>query len=184
MVVTDLREELVAYVNGRPYLRRELEMPAAALHHAGQPCSLLRYKPCVKTQTALSLGCMSYLLTTSLTGSGQGGLPLPCEHWPRWPIMNVAVTALPNAVCNWAWWGRHPRSHAAVTGLFAHCAGGHCILLLMRIQCRRQWRLTIPCVWVLPMQRPSADSNSILGGPQKFHFMMKPGGHSFSMGFE
>ena len=36
MVATDLREELVAYVNGRPYLRRELEMPSAALHHAGQ----------------------------------------------------------------------------------------------------------------------------------------------------
>lgn len=35
MVVTDLREELVAYVRGVPYLRRELEMPAAALHHAG-----------------------------------------------------------------------------------------------------------------------------------------------------
>ena len=37
VVVTDLREELVAYVNGSPYLRRELEMPSAALHHAGQP---------------------------------------------------------------------------------------------------------------------------------------------------
>ncbi|KAL3150044.1 hypothetical protein ABBQ38_013395 [Trebouxia sp. C0009 RCD-2024] len=35
VVVTDLREELVAYVNGSPYLRRELEMPSAALHHAG-----------------------------------------------------------------------------------------------------------------------------------------------------
>ena len=37
-VVSDLREELVIYVNGWPYLRRELEMPAAALHHAGVPC--------------------------------------------------------------------------------------------------------------------------------------------------
>eukprot|EP00887_Chlorella_sp_A99_P002448 scaffold10.g2448.t1 len=35
VVVTDLREELVLYVNGTAYLRRELEMPAAALHHAG-----------------------------------------------------------------------------------------------------------------------------------------------------
>ena len=35
VVVTDLREELVVYVNGKPYLRRELEMPSAALHHAG-----------------------------------------------------------------------------------------------------------------------------------------------------
>ena len=34
-VISDLREELVIYVNGHPYLRRELEMPAAALHHAG-----------------------------------------------------------------------------------------------------------------------------------------------------
>jgi hypothetical protein len=35
IVVTDLREELVLYVRGIAYLRRELEMPAAALHHAG-----------------------------------------------------------------------------------------------------------------------------------------------------
>ncbi|KAL4440251.1 hypothetical protein ABPG75_003252 [Micractinium tetrahymenae] len=35
IVVTDLREELVLYVRGTAYLRRELEMPAAALHHAG-----------------------------------------------------------------------------------------------------------------------------------------------------
>ena len=35
VVITDLREELVLYVNGTAYLRRELEMPAAALHHAG-----------------------------------------------------------------------------------------------------------------------------------------------------
>ena len=34
-MITDLREELVLYVNGVAYLRRELEMPAAALHHAG-----------------------------------------------------------------------------------------------------------------------------------------------------
>lgn len=36
MIVSDLREELVAYVSGQPYLRRELEMPSAALHHAGE----------------------------------------------------------------------------------------------------------------------------------------------------
>ena len=41
VVVSDLREELVAYVNGTPYLRRELEMPHAALHHAGQLGTLL-----------------------------------------------------------------------------------------------------------------------------------------------
>ncbi|KAK9808828.1 hypothetical protein WJX72_004439 [[Myrmecia] bisecta] len=41
VVVTDLREELVAYVNGSPYLRRELEMPSAALHHAGIPSAKL-----------------------------------------------------------------------------------------------------------------------------------------------
>eukprot|EP00878_Enallax_costatus_P006221 GHUV01006524.1.p1 GENE.GHUV01006524.1~~GHUV01006524.1.p1 ORF type:complete len:1656 (+),score=579.22 GHUV01006524.1:267-5234(+) len=35
VVITDVREELVVYVNGVPYIRRELEMPAAALHHAG-----------------------------------------------------------------------------------------------------------------------------------------------------
>lgn len=35
VVVSDLREELVVYVNGQPYVRRELEMPSAALHHAG-----------------------------------------------------------------------------------------------------------------------------------------------------
>ena len=37
VVVSDVREELVGYVNGQSYLRRELEMPAAALHHAGKP---------------------------------------------------------------------------------------------------------------------------------------------------
>lgn len=35
VVLSDVREELVVYVNGVPYIRRELEMPAAALHHAG-----------------------------------------------------------------------------------------------------------------------------------------------------
>lgn len=35
VIISDVREELVLYVNGTPYLRRELEMPAAALHHAG-----------------------------------------------------------------------------------------------------------------------------------------------------
>jgi len=42
VVISDLREELVLYVNGRPYLRRELEMPAAALHHAGESPALNR----------------------------------------------------------------------------------------------------------------------------------------------
>ncbi|GLC33893.1 hypothetical protein PLESTM_000131000, partial [Pleodorina starrii] len=35
VVISDVREELVVYVNGTPYMRRELEMPAAAMHHAG-----------------------------------------------------------------------------------------------------------------------------------------------------
>ncbi len=35
VVVSDIREELVVYVNGSAYLRRDLEMPAAAMHHAG-----------------------------------------------------------------------------------------------------------------------------------------------------
>ncbi|GFR48167.1 hypothetical protein Agub_g10003 [Astrephomene gubernaculifera] len=35
VVISDVREELVVYVNGVPYMRRELEMPAAAMHHAG-----------------------------------------------------------------------------------------------------------------------------------------------------
>ncbi|KAG2424222.1 hypothetical protein HXX76_014752, partial [Chlamydomonas incerta] len=36
VVIADVREELVVYVNGVPYIRRELEMPAAAaMHHAG-----------------------------------------------------------------------------------------------------------------------------------------------------
>ena len=44
-VVSDLREELVVYINGWPYLRRELEMPAAALHHAGM-CSAAQHLSC------------------------------------------------------------------------------------------------------------------------------------------
>lgn len=35
-VVADVREEMAVYIAGRPYLRRELEMPATALHHAGK----------------------------------------------------------------------------------------------------------------------------------------------------
>lgn len=35
VMITDVREELMTYIAGRPYLRREVEMPAAALHHAG-----------------------------------------------------------------------------------------------------------------------------------------------------
>ncbi len=35
VVIADVREELVVYVDGTPYIRRELEMPAAAMHHAG-----------------------------------------------------------------------------------------------------------------------------------------------------
>ncbi|KAL6785014.1 hypothetical protein ACKKBG_A02080 [Auxenochlorella protothecoides x Auxenochlorella symbiontica] len=35
VVVTDLREEMALYVAGEVYLRRELESPAAAAHHAG-----------------------------------------------------------------------------------------------------------------------------------------------------
>jgi hypothetical protein len=35
-------QELVVYVNGTPYTRRELEMPAAALHHAGIRASQVR----------------------------------------------------------------------------------------------------------------------------------------------
>ncbi|KAG1680951.1 hypothetical protein FOA52_009910 [Chlamydomonas sp. UWO 241] len=35
VLITDVREELCVYINGVPYIRRELEMPAAALHHAG-----------------------------------------------------------------------------------------------------------------------------------------------------
>ena len=40
-VLTDLREELAVYVRGVPYLRRELDQPAAALHHAGAPAASL-----------------------------------------------------------------------------------------------------------------------------------------------
>lgn len=35
IIFTDLREELVIYINGTAYMRREVEMAAAALHHAG-----------------------------------------------------------------------------------------------------------------------------------------------------
>lgn len=34
VVVSDIREELVVYVSGRPYLRRDLERPVTSLHHA------------------------------------------------------------------------------------------------------------------------------------------------------
>lgn len=44
VIISDVREELVLYVNGTPYLRRELEMPAAALHHAGIHATQVRQR--------------------------------------------------------------------------------------------------------------------------------------------
>lgn len=47
-VVADVREETAVYIAGRPYLRRELEMPVTALHHAGgrpPPAAALRPHP-------------------------------------------------------------------------------------------------------------------------------------------
>lgn len=61
VVFTDLREELVVYVNGRPYLRRELEMPSAALHHAGisqlSPSDLKRSAVALPSTAIDSLYC-------------------------------------------------------------------------------------------------------------------------------
>lgn len=37
VVLTDLREELMMYIGGQPYVRRDLAMPATSLHHAGGP---------------------------------------------------------------------------------------------------------------------------------------------------
>ena len=53
VVVSDLREELVLYVNGRPYLRRELEMPSAALHHAGESSASMHPNPLKSCSVAL-----------------------------------------------------------------------------------------------------------------------------------
>uniref|UniRef100_A0A061RKB2 Paladin-like isoform x3 n=1 Tax=Tetraselmis sp. GSL018 TaxID=582737 RepID=A0A061RKB2_9CHLO len=41
-VITDITEELTVYIKGKPYVRRELEMPARALHHAGISYSKLQ----------------------------------------------------------------------------------------------------------------------------------------------
>jgi hypothetical protein len=35
VVIVDVREELITHVRGHPYTRRELEIPAASMHHAG-----------------------------------------------------------------------------------------------------------------------------------------------------
>ena len=43
----------MAYIAGRPYLRRELEMPAAAFHHAGAP-RILRVTSAVVLHTCSS----------------------------------------------------------------------------------------------------------------------------------
>ena len=67
VVVTDVREEMVAYVAGRPYLRRELEMPAAAFHHAGplshhvsRPVTLcVEVEPCMHARTVDCQGRVS-----------------------------------------------------------------------------------------------------------------------------
>lgn len=42
MMLCCFHQELVVYVNGVPYTRRELEMPAAALHHAGVQAGQVR----------------------------------------------------------------------------------------------------------------------------------------------
>jgi hypothetical protein len=63
VMVTDLREELALYVNGTAYLRRELEMPAAALHHAGIQAGKLedlevRLRGDVEAEAAAWGGCV------------------------------------------------------------------------------------------------------------------------------
>lgn len=35
VVICDLREELLVYIGGAPYLRRDAEAPSASLKHAG-----------------------------------------------------------------------------------------------------------------------------------------------------
>lgn len=57
-VVTDVREEMVAYVAGRPYLRRELEMPAAAFHHAGSVSHQHVRNPFTLCLSTSDLACM------------------------------------------------------------------------------------------------------------------------------
>ena len=37
MVIIDTRQELSVHLLGRPYMRREAEMPTVAMHHAGVP---------------------------------------------------------------------------------------------------------------------------------------------------
>lgn len=71
VVVTDVREELVVYINGMPYIRRELEMPAAAMHHAGVHARQLETLEMALKEVRLFClptlpGCMAFLLCIGL----------------------------------------------------------------------------------------------------------------------
>ncbi len=112
VVVSDLREELVVYINGTPYTRRELEMPAAALHHAGVQTKQAGW-PSGPTM-GVSMSWEPFL--SLLFG---GGLQLlyvgEACGWQWWAVLlqEVAVVGCPRAgggsgglsSCRmWQWW--------------------------------------------------------------------------------
>ena len=67
VVITDVREELAVYVNGRPYLRRELDMPSAALHHAGAPHTW-QHTPAKYDTRGLKLALKSFIAVPPSSG--------------------------------------------------------------------------------------------------------------------
>jgi hypothetical protein len=109
VIVTDLREELVAYVRGVPYLRRELEMPAAALHHAGLNLSTDNQSSCATWLFSMgvdSLNCFSSYyanrdghmkdlsknhskVTPSVFGLGREAMYLRGHYWDRYTCSKI-----------------------------------------------------------------------------------------------
>lgn len=66
-------QELVTYVNGVPYTRRELEMPAAALHHAGVQAQQVRTAPCMRLACLLLASWALSCLAVTVIGFGRSG---------------------------------------------------------------------------------------------------------------
>jgi hypothetical protein len=78
VVLTDVREELVVYVNGVPYTRRELEMPAAALHHAGVHARSLETLEAAMKEVRGRQGKREGEREEERAGRREGELPLHC----------------------------------------------------------------------------------------------------------
>lgn len=94
LVVTDLREELVLYINGTAYMRRELEMPAAALHHAGIQTARRRRTLLARPTSRPERGCRRSGRARGMWGTSTRG-------------------CAPRRRCSWRWRRRGSKSRTS-----------------------------------------------------------------------